>query len=91
MLIIRRKTGESVLVGDDIEISVVEVSQGRVVLGIRAPENILVLRKEIQLARAQNREASQAVPEGALKRFLASYCEASGDRAGKKPETGKKV
>jgi carbon storage regulator len=56
---IRRRCGESVLVGDDIEIRVLEVAGGRVKLGISAPRNVLVLRDELKLTEDFNREASQ--------------------------------
>ncbi len=47
MLVIRRKSGESVLIGADIDIRVMEVSGNRVTLGITAPQDFLILRKEI--------------------------------------------
>ena len=47
MLILTRKTGESLLVGDDVEITVLSVrgSQGK--LGVNAPKDIAVHRQEI--------------------------------------------
>ncbi|MEG2429788.1 MAG: carbon storage regulator, partial [Oscillospiraceae bacterium] len=44
MLVISRKTSESVLIGDDIEIIISEISSDRVKLAIRAPKSIPVLR-----------------------------------------------
>lgn len=73
MLIIRRKAGESILVGDDIEILVMDLSPGQVRLGIRAPTDVVVLRKEIWLAREQNRAAARAVPEKLLRNLIAHY------------------
>jgi carbon storage regulator len=63
MLVLRRRAGESILVGDDIEITVVETGPQRVVLGIRAPVQVRVLRKEIRLAEEENRRAAVPVEE----------------------------
>ncbi len=61
MLVIRRKTGESLLIGSEIEIEVIDLSPGRVKLGIHAPREIPILRKEVKLTAEQNRAAS-AIP-----------------------------
>ncbi len=58
MLIIRRRRGESITVGDEVEIEILETSPTQVKLGIRAPKSVSVLRKEIILTREQNRVAS---------------------------------
>lgn len=58
MLIIRRRRGESITVGDDVEIEILETSPTQVRLGIRAPKSVPVLRKEILLTRELNRAAS---------------------------------
>lgn len=47
MLVITRKKGESVLIGDDIEISISKIEDGSVKLAISAPKDITILRKEI--------------------------------------------
>ncbi len=47
MLILTRKTGESLLVGDDVEITVLSVRGNQVKLGVNAPKEIAVHRKEI--------------------------------------------
>ncbi len=61
MLVIRRRAGESVLIADNIEVEVLDVSPTQVKLGIRAPKEITILRKEIQLIREQNQAASQSI------------------------------
>lgn len=71
MLVIRRKVGESVLIGDAIEIEIVDLSPSRVKLGIKAPDSVPILRKEIQLAAEQNRKAAQGVTALAIENFLA--------------------
>jgi len=47
MLVITRKKGESILIGDDIEITVVKTEEGSVKLSITAPKSITILRKEL--------------------------------------------
>jgi carbon storage regulator len=54
MLVIRRRPGETLVIGCDIEIEILDASASQVKLGIRAPKNVPVLRKEIQLTRDQN-------------------------------------
>jgi len=64
MLIITRKPGEKVMVGDDIVIHLMEIVGGSVRLGIEAPRSIPVYREEIYTAvRDENRAAAQADPE----------------------------
>lgn len=59
MLILTRKAGEAVAIGDDIQISVVEIKGTQVKLGIRAPKNIEVHREEIYLKiQEENRRAA---------------------------------
>ena len=70
MLVIRRRAGQSVLIGDNVEIEVIEVSPGRVKLGITAPREVLVLRKEINLTREQNLIAARGVSPSAVLKLM---------------------
>lgn len=47
MLILTRRTGESVMIGDDITITVLGVRHGQVRIGITAPKNVIVHREEV--------------------------------------------
>jgi carbon storage regulator len=47
MLVLTRKLGEAIRIGDDVELQIVGVSRGRVRLGFRAPRNIAVQRAEL--------------------------------------------
>jgi carbon storage regulator len=47
MLVLGRRLGESILIGDDVVITVVDVGAGIVRLGITAPRAMLVLREEL--------------------------------------------
>jgi carbon storage regulator len=62
MLVITRRAGEGILIGDEIELQVIELSPSRVKLGIAAPRSLSILRKEIQLAAEENLAASQTLP-----------------------------
>lgn len=58
MLVLARKKNESILIGDDIEIIVSEISEDRVKLAIRAPKNMKVFRKELLLDIEQENKKS---------------------------------
>lgn len=60
MLIIRRRRGESIIIGEDIEIEILETSPTQVKLGISAPKEVTVLRSEIRVTRDVNRAASSS-------------------------------
>lgn len=47
MLVITRKKGESILIGDDIEITISKIDDGSVKLAINAPREVTILRKEL--------------------------------------------
>jgi len=60
MLIITRKKGESLMIGDDIEIIVSKIDDGSVKIGIKAPRDIQILRKELyEEVEQENKEATQ--------------------------------
>jgi carbon storage regulator len=61
MLVIRRRAGESFLINGDVEVEVLELGASQVKLGIVAPKNISILRKEVYLTRQQNQAASREV------------------------------
>ena len=73
MLVLTRKRNESIMIGDDIEIRVLSVSGEKVRMGIEAPRDIPVFRKEVYLEIQQQRleagtSAREEVDE-ALKRL----------------------
>ena len=47
MLVLTRKTNQSIMIGDEIEITVLSVSGDKVRIGIQAPRNISVFRQEV--------------------------------------------
>lgn len=64
MLILQRKPGESLVIGEEITISVVSVEGGRVRLAISAPPEVSILRSELLDAKEANRDsaAEEAAP-----------------------------
>jgi carbon storage regulator len=59
MLILTRKVNERIVIGDDIEVSVVEIRGDQVKLGISAPQNVKVHRREVfDQIQAENRAAA---------------------------------
>ncbi len=64
MLVLSRQRDETIMIGDDIEVTVVDIRGDKVRLGINAPREISVHRKEVYDAiRRENRAAAQVKPE----------------------------
>ncbi len=59
MLILQRKSGESLFIGDEIEITVLSVDSGRVRLAIEAPRDLSILRSELKSAIRVNQDSAQ--------------------------------
>jgi carbon storage regulator len=55
MLVLTRKSNQSIMIGDDIEVSVLSVMGEKVRVGIQAPRDIPVFRKEVYLEIQQER------------------------------------
>lgn len=47
MLVLSRKKNESIMIGDDIEIIITDLSEEKVKIGIKAPKNLRIFRKEL--------------------------------------------
>lgn len=72
MLVVSRKVGERVLIGDQISVTVIKVGSGGVRIGIQAPKELAVIREELaiqiqadqqeQIARAQQNGESLTSP-----------------------------
>jgi carbon storage regulator len=61
MLVLTRKSNQSIMIGDEIEVSVLSVMGEKVRIGIQAPQKVPVFRKEIYLE--IHREAGAVTPE----------------------------
>ena len=60
MLVLTRKSNQSIMIGDDIEVSVLAIMGEKVRIGIQAPRDIPVFRKEVYLEIQQERVESSA-------------------------------
>lgn len=63
MLVIRRRPGEIVHIGETVEVKILESSPAYVKLGIQAPPEVVILRREVYLTQQRNRAASELDPE----------------------------
>ncbi|MCK4999354.1 MAG: carbon storage regulator CsrA [Anaerohalosphaera sp.] len=62
MLVLSRQKDESIMIGDDVEITIVDVRGDKVRLGINAPREISVHRKEIFLAIQREKQQENGQP-----------------------------
>jgi carbon storage regulator len=62
MLVLTRKNGETIKIGDDIEITIISAKNDQVKIGIKAPKNVEVFRKELyDQIQSENQEASKDI------------------------------
>lgn len=72
MLALTRKTNESIMIGNEIEITILEVKGDQVKIGISAPKAVPIYRKELYIQiQESNREAAETtIPEEVLKHLF---------------------
>jgi len=70
MLVLERKIKESLMIGDDIKITILEVQGNSVKIGIEAPKNVLIYREEIFEAIKQENIAASGVKQDKLEKLL---------------------
>ena len=70
-----RRSGETLLIGDEIEVEILETGSSHVKLGIRAPKQVVVLRKEIQITDQQGWRIEEK--SGAASKFRAADAQES--------------
>lgn len=64
MLVLSRKINQSIVIGDNIEIMLVDIRGDQIKLGINAPKTVKIFRKEVyEEVKSQNLEASQSAIE----------------------------
>lgn len=63
MLVLTRKSGERLMIGDDVTITVLDVGRGQVRLGVSAPDGVKVHREEIYLKVIEENRRAALVPE----------------------------
>ncbi|GIN85249.1 hypothetical protein J6TS2_16350 [Heyndrickxia sporothermodurans] len=63
MLVLTRKKGEAIKIGDDIEIKIVSIQGDQIKIGINAPKSIEIHRQEIyQEIQLENKDAAKEIP-----------------------------
>jgi carbon storage regulator len=71
MLALTRKKGESIMIGDQVEVVVLGVSGEQVRIGIIAPKHVAVHRKEVfEQIKDENKEALHSVQTASLKDYM---------------------
>ena len=65
-----RRAGESLLIGDGIEIEVLEAKSHRVKLGIVAPASVAIVRNEARITREENLAAALSADRGMIENLL---------------------
>lgn len=59
MLVVTRKQDESILISDDIEITVLEISRDKVKIGVNAPKEIKIIRSELKATKETNEQSAK--------------------------------
>ncbi len=59
MLVLSRKVGEAIRIGDDIEIVISEIAGDKIKIAIEAPSSCRILRKELWLTEQTNKKAAE--------------------------------
>ncbi|MBE6900968.1 MAG: carbon storage regulator CsrA [Ruminococcaceae bacterium] len=72
MLVVTRKQDESLIISDDIEITILEVAKDKVKIGIKAPKEVKIIRSELKDAKQTN-EQSASVSRNAIAELLRSH------------------
>lgn len=88
MLILTRKLGQSLIIGDDIEVSIVDVSGDKVKVGINAPKEVKILRSELAETMEVNKIAAGSKTDRNLLELLASTSAVLQKKAPNPPKDG---
>jgi carbon storage regulator len=73
MLITIRREGESILIGEDIEVSILDIRRSKVKLGVKAPRRVAITTQEVKLVREQNLVAAQPRSDAVLHALIAEF------------------
>lgn len=88
MLILRRRMGESFLIGEDVKVTIIATRDKEVQIAIDAPKEVSVLRSELVYAMNANRDAAneESLPQELLAAF--SMLTKENPPQGKEPQSG---
>ncbi|MEO1525151.1 MAG: carbon storage regulator [Planctomycetota bacterium] len=77
MLVLSRKAGEKLIIGDDVVLTINRISGNRVAIGIEAPRNVRIVRGELQRNQvAPTSDAPNSIPMGQPNIAIASKADA---------------
>jgi len=83
MLILTRKPGESILIGDDIQITITSIDQNKVRVGIKGPAHIPIYREELYRKIQKENRAAALIGKDEFENLLDIY---SSGRKGDSPD-----
>jgi carbon storage regulator len=79
MLVLTRKKNQKIMIGDDVELTIVDIKSEQIKIGVNAPDHIKVFRKEVYDAiQAENLQAAKETMSGAKYEGLADLFRNSG-------------
>lgn len=70
MLVLTRKTSESIKIGEDIEITILSINGDQIKLGINAPRDVEIHRKEIYLSIQESNSEAASISTNTLKEIM---------------------
>ncbi len=73
MLLLTRHNRESIIINDDIEITILKIDKSQVQVGISAPKNVPIFRKEIYHALKQENQASANCPPALFQKVFQGF------------------
>ena len=71
MLVLSRKVGQEIVVGDNVRVTITKVSGNRVTLGIEAPDNVRILRGELEPIARSFEDAQEPAGQNVLRQTVA--------------------
>ena len=75
VLVLTRKTNQSIMIGDEVEVSVLAVSRDKIRLGITAPREVPVFRKEVYLSIQEEDRGNSDKPAAANNNVASKHVE----------------
>ncbi|MDR0820917.1 MAG: carbon storage regulator [Oscillospiraceae bacterium] len=70
MLVVTRKTEEGLVIADNVEVTVLEISKDRVKIGISAPKEMKIMRSELVKTQEENIESAKSAYRAAVNSLL---------------------
>lgn len=70
MLILSRKSGETLLINNEIEVKIIEINGDKVKIGIQAPKDVKILRQELRQTMDSNKASATRMSPAKLRNML---------------------